>query len=321
MEKSVENWLSKQQRALKFNKSDEKSHRDKINRIHLGCDLKMLSACDLIIESISEDHRLKVQLFQELNAIVKPEAIFSTNTSSIPIPSLVTTENRSDRFIGLHFFYPSRLKNLVEVNFLKSTSKETKECIENFLKMLGKFHVFLSEQNHFLFNRLFLQLQAGIFRLHAEENHSVEVLDDLVRSKLFPIGVFEFFDHIGIDLMLTSITNYTNCLSDKEFYRPLLEGLKILKDKNQPGMKTYKGFYTHSKSKTKIDEQLIGAINDSDMERLMNKIYGWYLTPVFESVANRILTPFEADYIVKEYIGSHQGPLELAMEIGFVPKK
>jgi 3-hydroxybutyryl-CoA dehydrogenase len=312
-----QNWIKKQQRALKFEQINETEYNETLNRVQFGSDLNILSGCDLIIECITEDNNLKMQLFRELDTIVQPTAVFASNTSSVPIRTLVPSNRRRERFIGLHFFYPVRLKNLVEVNALPETTDTALNRIREFLVTTGKYYKILQETDHFLFNRLFLPLQAGIYKLHEEEKIPVQTLDLLIKEILFPIGIFEFFDQVGIDVIHTSVTNYAKYYPNDDFYIPLINGLKRLKDQNHLGVKTGRGFYDYTGRDSVRNKTLQNSLNTQSRNIILKKMYGWYFKPVFETAANHVLTRNEADYIVKEYMGLDKSPFELAKEIGF----
>jgi 3-hydroxybutyryl-CoA dehydrogenase len=319
LEKAREDWIKKQQRALKYNRLDEYAYHEKLLQIQFTSDLSTLADCDLIIESISENYETKSALFRELDVVVKPESIFSSNTSSIPIASMVPSNRRINSFVGLHFFYPVRYKNLVEVNIISETSQAVVDLLSEFLLTTRRFFKILPESDHFLFNRLFLPLQAGVYKLYEEDRIPIETLDLLVKEKLFPIGIFEFFDQVGIDVMHTAVSNYTLGKSDADFYQPLIEGLKKLKEGNHLGVKTGNGFYNYLEQKPSTDLNLNDFLDNMQLDIILKKIYSWCLMPIFEVVTNHILTQEETVHFIKEYMGLDKSPFDLAKEIGFKP--
>jgi 3-hydroxyacyl-CoA dehydrogenase len=319
MKKAKESWVKKQLRAIKFEQTDEITYKDKLDRIQFANDLSRLINCDLIIECISEDFEAKSRLFGELDAITKPSAIFSSNTSSIPIGSMVPSDQRKDKFIGLHFFYPVRYKNLLEVNLLHETSVATMDSMFEFLNTIKKFYKVLHEKDHFLFNRLFLKLQAGVYTLYEEDKIPIETLDNLVKEKLFPVGVFEFFDLVGIDVMHTAVTNYSLTTPDQGDIKNLIMGLKRLRDTNHLGVKSGQGFYDYSSKKDLETQAVQKSIDFAERNVILKKIQTWYLIPIFEAIKNQVVSKQEAEQIVKEYMDVSMGPIELANEIGFIP--
>jgi len=321
LEKTREDWIKKQQRALKYNRLDEDTYHEKLLQIQFTSDLSTLADCDLIIESITENFETKSALFRELDVVAKPESIFSSNTSSIPIASMVPSNRRINSFVGLHFFYPVRIKNLLEVNILSETSQPVVDMISEFLLTTRKFFKILPEPDHFLFNRLFLPLQAGVYNLYKEDRIPIETLDLLVKEKLFPIGIFEFIDQVGIDVMHIAVSNYTLGKTDADFYQPWIEGLKRLKEGNKLGVKTGKGFYNYVEQKPPLDINYKDSLDNPQQDLILKKIYSWYLTPIFKVVTNHILTQEETVHFIKEYMGLDKSPFDLAKEIGYKPKK
>jgi 3-hydroxybutyryl-CoA dehydrogenase len=113
-----------------------------------------LANCDIIVEAIIENLAEKRKMFAALDPIVKPEAIFASNTSSISITETMTATGRPDRFVGMHFFNPVPLMNLVEVARTIMTSPEALETVCEFGRKLGKTPVRTSDMPGFIVNRL-----------------------------------------------------------------------------------------------------------------------------------------------------------------------
>src|SRR4051812_44078770 len=113
-----------------------------------------LADCDLIVEAIIENVDIKKKTYAELDAIVKKECIFATNTSSISVTELMAATKRPERFIGLHFFNPVPLMKLVEVVRTIATAPDVFETAVEFAKSLGKVPVRTSDKTGFIVNRL-----------------------------------------------------------------------------------------------------------------------------------------------------------------------
>ena len=195
-----------------------------------------------------------------------------------------------------------------------SSAKETIDFVKRFLQRINKFYLLLPEESNFLINKLFLKLQAGCCMLHQKYGMEFYEIDALIRKHLFPIGVFEFFDHVGVDVMLYSVNNYIKDLTDKEFYEPIIEKLKNLACQGKLGVKTKEGFYNYNNTEPEREK-----INNSlNAEKIMEMIYSWYLEPVFEVVKKGICTREEIEHIIEEYMNAHQSPFTLAENIGYI---
>ncbi len=307
-------WLKKQKRSLKHGLQNQNSYNNNLSRISFSTEIKDLFNVDLLIESITEDMGLKSELFKELGGIISKQTLFVSNTSSIPLAKIVPSQQRSDKFFGLHFFYPVSLKNLVELNITHNTSQETIEAITEFLDKINKFYIVLGEDNNYLINKLFMKVQAGAFNLHIEENIPIEDLDELVKEILFPIGIFELFDQVGIDVIYTSVLNYTQKMPDKSFYHPWLSGMKNLLNNGNLGVKSGKGFYDYTLPH--LDKKEI-SLQGLQKNNISNKLYEYYLEPVFEAINSGLCTKEQIEHIVKEYMDCDKSPFMLAKEIGY----
>jgi 3-hydroxyacyl-CoA dehydrogenase len=267
--------------------------------------------CDLVIEAIWEDAGLKKAFFVSLDKVVNSDCIFTTNSSSILPSQLIPSESRRDKFAGLHFFFPVPLKNVVELIPCNSTSLKTIEALDKFLIKIKK-KAFLQEESHaFILNRLFLDFQAEAYRIFLEGRLSYKEIDDLVKQYFFPIGVFEFFDHVGNDIMLSSISNYEAKLNDKEFYAPLLIKFKELVDSGRLGIKTKSGFYNYPPDVPVTDndfpEQEVKDYKNNAIERLKN----YYKQSVLSVIELKLCSFEELAEAIKDYMGMDTDPFAM----------
>lgn len=317
LEKEKERWIRKKNRKQKIFNEPIGEQKAEANSINFSNELSFLSDCDLVIESISEDFRKKPQLFEEVGYIIRPDAIIATNTSSISIRSLIPNHTWTSRFVGLHFFYPVKFKNLVEVNILPETSGSAIEVLSGFLEgMHRKFWLF-NEADHFLMNRLFLPVQAEAYNIHKEENISYKLLDELVKDILFPDGIFRFFDYVGIDVMHNSVSNYLSFYQDKAFLKPLADKLREMKDNDRLGIKNGLGFYNYKNELSPDASPKEKTIDKSKRNHICERLIRSYLRTIFETNEKGILNQKDLEYILTEYTGIGKSPFELAKEIGF----
>lgn len=224
-----------------------------------------LKDCDLIIEAIPEDIDLKNTLLRLLDSFINPKCLFTTNSSSIAPSRLDIPDLRKERFAGMHFFFPVNLKKTVELIAGPDTSMGTVMMLGRFLTTIDKNIFHQEEKNAFVLNRLFLDFQAEAYNICREGKMNYRQIDRLVKERFFPSGVFELFDHVGLDVMLASIINYTDKESDKRFYGPLIARLEELIRNNRLGLKTRNGFYEY-------DRQVMGHNEDPDYVILPNTI-------------------------------------------------
>jgi 3-hydroxyacyl-CoA dehydrogenase len=230
-------------RTLEAGIIDEERFNSIQERINITNAIDDVASCELIIEAISEDLQAKQKLFRILDALASPGCIFTSNSSSINPSALVPSEKRKDKFAGLHFFYPIALKNIAEVILTPECSKNTLKEITSFLDINHRRFLVLEEKDGFILNRIFLHFQNEAFLLVNEKKASIQQIDRIVKEQFFPIGVFEFFDSVGLDVMHASIKNYAKDDPAKDLYYPLIGQLEDLVSKGWLGLKTKGGFY------------------------------------------------------------------------------
>ena len=235
------------QRALKARPPQFMSP-DRAGLIDIGNtadDLAALAECDWVIEAIIEQPGPKRQLFEQLEPIVKPTAIVSTNTSAIPIRSLV--ETRSDgfrrRFLGTHFFNPPRYLHLLEVIPTERTAPDVVAAIRAFgERLLGKGIVVARDVPGFIANRLGIHGFLQAIRLMEEFELTIDEVDALTgpligRAKS---ATFRTGDISGIDI-LSHVASGLSATTGEEFKLP--DWVRKLVAENRLGEKTGAGFY------------------------------------------------------------------------------
>lgn len=272
-------------------------------------DITILTDCDLVIETIPEDINLKRELFITLDAVLKEGCIIASNSSSINPSLLIPSTRRSSLFLGLHFFYPVSLKNIVEVIIPESFSKPAQVTITDFLDKINRNYIILHEGNSFILNKIFLDFQNEAFLMVQNRNITFDQLDTIIREHLFPSGVFEFFDSVGIDTMLVSIKNYIDNYPHKDYYRPLTDYMEAMVKRGFLGQKSSKGFYQYSGG------EIIRSASDSGslsrpQEEFVEHLRFIYLSAVRRFTGHSGLTIPEMNDAIKEYFGIEKGPFE-----------
>src|ERR1700690_650338 len=140
-----------------------------------------LADCDMIVEAVIENVEEKKKMYAALDGIVKKDAIFASNTSSISITELLTSTKRPERFIGLHFFNPVPLMKLVEVVRTIATAGDVYDTVYEFSKKLGKVPVRTSDKTGFIVNRLLVPYLLDAIRAYEEGVGSIDVIDNAMK--------------------------------------------------------------------------------------------------------------------------------------------
>jgi 3-hydroxybutyryl-CoA dehydrogenase len=206
---------------------------------------KDLADCDLVIEAIIENPEIKKKTFAELDAVVKKDAIFATNTSSISVTELAAATKRPERFIGLHFFNPVPLMKLVEVVKTIATSDGVMNDAVEFGKKVGKVPVRTSDKTGFIVNRLLVPYLLDAIRAYEEGVGSIPDIDNAMKLGCgYPMGPFTLLDFVGLDTTYYITHVMFDEFKERRFAAPPL--LKRLVLAGWYGKKSGKGFYDHS---------------------------------------------------------------------------
>ncbi|MDP9263316.1 MAG: 3-hydroxybutyryl-CoA dehydrogenase [Acidobacteriota bacterium] len=201
-----------------------------------------LADCDLIIEAIIENVEDKKKMYASLDGIIKKDAIFASNTSSISITELMTATKRPERFVGLHFFNPVPLMKLVEVVRTIATAPEVFESVVEFAGKLGKVPVRTSDKTGFIVNRLLVPYLLDAIRAYEEGVGSIADIDQAMKLGCgHPMGPFTLLDFVGLDTTYYITHVMFDEFKDARFASPPL--LKRLVMAGWYGKKTGKGFY------------------------------------------------------------------------------
>jgi len=201
-----------------------------------------LADCDFVVEAIIENVDEKKKMFARLDAIVKKEAIFATNTSSICVTEVMTATKRPDRFVGLHFFNPVPLMKLVEVVRTIATGNDVYETAFAFGKRLGKVPVRTSDKTGFIVNRLLVPYLLDAIRAYEEGVGSIADIDLAMKLGCgYPMGPFTLLDFIGLDTTYYITHVMFDEFKERRFASPAL--LKRMVMAGWYGKKSGKGFY------------------------------------------------------------------------------
>jgi 3-hydroxybutyryl-CoA dehydrogenase len=204
-----------------------------------------LRDCDLVIEAIIENLDEKKKMYAALDPVVRKDAIFASNTSSISITELMAATKRPERFVGLHFFNPVPLMKLVEVVRTVATANDVYETVFEFAKKLGKVPVRTTDKTGFIVNRLLVPYMLDAIRAYEEGVGSIPDIDQAMKLGCgYPMGPFTLLDFVGLDTTYYITHVMYDEFKERRFASPPL--LKRLVMAGWYGRKTGKGFYDYS---------------------------------------------------------------------------
>lgn len=220
---------------------------DVLERITTTTDIEDLKDSDIVIEAIIEDLSLKKDVFSQLDAILREDAIIATNTSSMSITEIAEVTKRPDRVAGMHFFNPAQVMKLVEVIRGFKTSDETIKKIKALAEQMNKVPIEVKKDTPgFIVNRIMIPQFIEAVKLLEEGVATAEDIDKAVTLGLnYPMGPFTLQDFAGVDIGYYVMEYFKKELDDNRFAPPLL--LKQLIRAGRLGKKTGAGFYDYSK--------------------------------------------------------------------------
>ncbi len=213
-------------------------------RIRVGTDYALLLPTQLVIEAATESEGLKRKILAQLDAMLPPDTLVATNTSSISITKLAAATQRPDRFIGMHFFNPVTMMALVEVIRGLQTSDATHAAVMQMAQRLGKTPVTVKNAPGFVVNRILIPMVNEAFFVLAEGLATAEDIDAGMKLGCnHPIGPLALADMIGLDVCLAVMSVYVEEFADSK-YRPC-PLLKEMVAAGWLGRKTGRGVYRY----------------------------------------------------------------------------
>jgi 3-hydroxybutyryl-CoA dehydrogenase len=213
-------------------------------RVSTTLDFNDLAICDLIIETVVEDIEVKKHVFAELDRVMSPDTILTTNTSTLSVMQLATTISNPQRVCGLHFFNPASSMPLVEVVRPLCASDETIQAVTDFALACGKEPVEVKDQAGFIVNALLFPYLNNAIRLLEGNVASIEGIDVAMKGGCgFPMGPFALLDLVGLDTSL-AILNALHDAFDETNFAPA-ELLQQMVTDGKLGRKSGVGFYDY----------------------------------------------------------------------------
>jgi len=216
-----------------------------INRITPIKDLSKAKNVDLAIEAVFEKLELKQQIFERLDQSCAPNTLIASNTSAIPISDLAAVTDRADKVLGLHFFNPVPMMQVVEVVKGMATTDDSARAGRDFVKKIGKEPIMVNRDvPGFAINRINLPSTIEAMNLVEQGVVSVEDVDKGLRLGLGrKMGIFETGDMVGLDVTYGALMAMYNETGDSRWYPPLLLRRKV--KAGHLGRKTGKGWYQY----------------------------------------------------------------------------
>jgi 3-hydroxybutyryl-CoA dehydrogenase len=232
-------------RAVEKGKSSQEEADGVRARLHGTVDYADLADCDLVIEAITENLALKIEMWKALDSIVKPAAVFATNTSSLSVIDQAATTSRPGQFVGLHYFNPAQVMKLVEVVRCVTTTDEAFETALDFARAEGKLAIPTKDKAGFIVNRLLVPYMLDAMRAYEEGIGSVAEIDEAMKAGAgHPMGPLTLADFVGLDTLGSICDVLFDEFRERRFARPPM--LRKMLAAGWFGRKSGTGFYDYS---------------------------------------------------------------------------
>lgn len=219
-------------------------HSASLGRLHTHTDIEVFAGCDLVVEAITENETVKIDLFRKLDALCPAETLFASNTSAISLTRMAAATSRPDRFMGMHFMNPVPLMQLVELIRALQTSDATFNAIKSLSERLGKTPIEVRDAPGFVSNRILMpMINEAIFTLY-EGVAEAEAIDSVMTLGMnHPMGPLTLADMIGLDTCLFIMNVLHDGFKDPK-YRPCPLLVQMV-DAGYIGRKSGRGFYKY----------------------------------------------------------------------------
>ena len=238
----IEKQLGRAVEKGKLEQSDAEAAR---GRIQGTLDYGDFADCDLVVEAITEDLQLKLDMWRELDAIVKDGAVLATNTSSLSVIDQAVATKRPDRFIGLHFFNPAQVMPLLEVVQTVTTDEDALKTGFEFGEACKKLTVHAKDKTGFIVNRLLVPFLLDAIRAYEEGVGAIDQIDAAMKAGAnHPMGPFTLLDFVGLDTTKSIADIMFDEYRERRFAAP--PTLRKMVSAGFYGRKSGRGFYDYS---------------------------------------------------------------------------
>ena len=226
--------------------SDQKTAT--LDNISTSTDINSAKSSDLVIEAVTEDIKVKLKIFAQLDQICSSETILATNTSSISITEIAASTKREDKVIGMHFMNPVPIMKLVEVIRGRKTSDETTKTIIELSETIKKIAIEVNDYPGFIANRILLPMINEAIEALNKGVAKVKNIDSIMKIGMgHPMGPLQLADFIGLDVCLSILEVMHEGFKNLK-YAPSELLVNMVKS-GKLGVKSGEGFYDYSESK------------------------------------------------------------------------
>jgi len=301
--------------ALNKGKMTEEDVKKGIGLIRGRVDYQGFDGVDFVIEAVPEDIAIKREIYPEMDRLCKPEAIFASNTSALPISELASFTKRKTKFIGMHWFNPPHVMRLIEVVPGLETSEETVKTTMAFCEKLNKVPIRLKECAGFLVARLLGVYVTEAFWMLGEGYGAADIDQSSVEMGM-PMGPFTLGDMAGWDVVYHANETLYESYGMRFKIPPLFHDLVT---SGKLGVKTGQGVYTYKKVGSGPPQKtgdISPSLNRQEREILSNRLLWTMLNEGIRCLDEGIASEVDIDKALQLGAGMPKGPLYWADEVG-----
>ena len=267
--------------------------------------------CDMVIEAIAEDPRVKREAFRGLEAVVSERCILATNTSSLSVTGIAGVCAHPERVIGIHFFNPAPLLPLVEIVPGLTTSERTIEVATATMQQWGKTTVIAADTPGFIVNRIARPFYGEALRIFEEGIADKATIDWAMKDAGFRMGPFELMDLIGNDINLAVSRSVFEAFHYDPRYRPFLSQERLV-EANHLGRKTGRGHYDYAEGAVHPAATPNPALGRAILDRILGMLINEAADARFWGIASRD----DIDLAMTKGVHYPKGLLRWSDEIG-----
>ncbi|UMA65572.1 3-hydroxyacyl-CoA dehydrogenase NAD-binding domain-containing protein [Roseivivax marinus] len=231
-------------KGIQKKKATEEKKERVLSLITPTADVDDLKGCDLIVEAVFEDPKVKAEMTQKVEAVIGEEAIFATNTSTLPITDLAKASKRPEQFIGIHFFSPVEKMNLVEIIKGKETGERAVAKALDFVRQIRKTPIVVNDARFFYANRCIIPYINEGIRMVAEGVNPV-LIENAAKQLGMPLGPLQLVDETSIDLGAKIARATRAAMGDAYPDSAVDEVIFWMEDEGRLGRKSNAGFYAY----------------------------------------------------------------------------
>ena len=231
-------------KGIKRGKVTVEKKAEVLGRITATTDYAALAGCDLIVEAVFEDPKIKAEVTAKVEAVVGPDCIYATNTSTLPITGLAAASKRPEQFIGIHFFSPVDKMNLVEIIRGKATGDRAVAKALDFVRQIRKTPIVVNDARFFYANRCIIPYINEGIRMVAEGVEPA-LIENAAKLVGMPLGPLQLVDETSIDLGVR-IAKATKAAMGADYPDEAVDHVLFwMADQGRLGRKANAGFYAH----------------------------------------------------------------------------